>query len=264
MTASDKGLLRQPSIKRQLVLNSLPDNDVSLSLTADLTAFHQQFDRFSLSLLIVSVVLVSIITLFSLLLSRRVFMPFESLHKTLLYRASHDDLTGLHNRVTINEQLGIKISEAQRNNSGFFVALLDIDHFKRINDNYGHSAGDTILREVATRLKQTLRDYDVVGRYGGEEFIVFAADDLAGCKARLLRLKQAISKDSFNSKNQDIKLTISIGACFVDFQQCEARVSSATLIEVADQALYKAKSEGRNRVVIQSHDNELFARKILN
>lgn len=264
MTAADKGLLRQPSINRQLILNSLPDDDVSLSLTADLTAFHQQFDRFSLSLLIVSVVLVSIITLFSLLLSRRVFMPFESLHKTLLYRASHDDLTGLHNRVTINEQLGIKISEAQRNNSGFFVALLDIDHFKRINDNYGHSAGDTILREVATRLKQTLRDYDVVGRYGGEEFIVFATDDLTGCEARLLRLKQAISKDSFNSKHQDIKLTISIGACFVDFQQCEARVASATLIEVADQALYKAKSEGRNRVVIQSHDGELFARKILN
>lgn len=261
--ATEQASFRQRRIHKQLILDSLPENDVSLSLSADLTAFHQQFDRFSLCLLIVSAVLVSLITLFSLLLSRRVFMPFESLHKTLLYRASHDDLTGLHNRVTVNEQLNLRISEAQRTASGFFVALLDIDHFKRINDSYGHSAGDSILRDVATRLRETLRDYDMVGRYGGEEFIVFATEDFAGCEARLLRLKQAISKDSFDCKSQNIRLTISIGGCFVDFAHCQDKIAPATLIEVADQALYEAKSMGRNRVVIQSHDGEQFARKIL-
>lgn len=244
-------------------IHVLPADDVSLLMTADLSAFHQQFDRFSQSLLTVSGILVGLITIFSLLLSRRVFMPFEKLHKKLLYRASFDDLTGLHNRVTVNELLSLKMAEAQRNNDCFFVALLDIDHFKQINDNYGHSTGDGVLTAVAARLKATLRDYDVVGRYGGEEFIVFACEQLTGCEARLLRLKQAISNEAFNYKNRSINLTISIGTCFVDFNHFQAPLSPETMIELADKALYEAKSQGRNRVVLKHHDGARFEHKTL-
>lgn len=254
---------RQRFIHKELILSSQPQADVSLYLTADLRDFHQRFDRFSLNLLLLSGVLVSLISLFTLLLSRRMFMPVESLHKKLLYRASHDDLTGLHNRVTVNEQLNLQITEAQRKNSSFFVALLDIDHFKQINDSYGHSAGDSILTHVAFRLKSTLREYDVVGRYGGEEFIVFANDELASCEARLLRLKQAISTKDFSYKNHSITLTISIGACFIDFERFQAPLSPETLVELADQALYDAKSQGRNRVVIQHHSGQKFTQKVL-
>ncbi len=244
-------------------VDALPTGDVSLYMSADLSAFHQQFDRFSHTLLVVSAVLVGLITLFSLLLSRQMFMPLERLHKNLLYRASHDDLTSLQNRVTVLELLTMQLAEAQRNKSCFFVALLDIDHFKQINDSYGHSAGDGILTAVASRLKATLREYDLLGRYGGEEFIVSANEQLAGCEARLLRLKQAISKEEFNYKQHSINLTISIGACFIDFSHFQAPLSPETLIELADKALYEAKAQGRNRVVLKHHDGTRFEHKTL-
>lgn len=190
-------------------------------------------------------------------------MPFEHLHKKLLYRASYDHLTRLKNRVTVTELLTMQMAEAQRNKSCFFVALLDIDHFKQINDSYGHSTGDGILAAVAARLKTTLRDYDLLGRYGGEEFIVSANEQLAGCETRLLRLKQAISNEEFNYKQRSINLTISIGACYIDFSQFQAPLSPETLIELADKALYEAKAQGRNRVVLKHHDGVDFKHKTL-
>jgi diguanylate cyclase (GGDEF)-like protein len=116
---------------------------------------------------------------------------------------------------------------------------------------------------VAARLKATLRDYDLLGRYGGEEFIVSANEQLAGSEARLLRLKQAISNEEFNYKHRSINLTISIGACFIDFSHFQAPLSPETLIELADKALYEAKAQGRNRVVLKHHDGTRFEHKTL-
>ena len=245
---------RRPFISKRLESNAFPSEDIQIFMTADLSQFKQQFNRFSLNLLFVSALLVSLITLFSLIVSRRVFKPLEKLHEKLVYRASYDHLTGLHNRVTITELIALQLAEAKRTEAQFFVALLDLDHFKQVNDTHGHSAGDMVLSKAAERLKSVLREYDVLGRYGGEEFIVSASEHIEGCEARLLRLKHKIAGEAFYYKNRAIDLTISMGVCFIDFKHYKAPLSPETLIEWADQALYQAKSQGRDQIVLKILD----------
>lgn len=242
---------RQPFIHRQLDIASLPADDISVVISADFSTFHQQFDRFSRTLLIVTAILVFIITLISLTVSRRMFMPLESLHKKLLYRASHDPMTGLSNRITANENFHRQLNQAQRTGKPLMVALLDIDHFKQINDSLGHAAGDQVLTEVAQRLKRCLRQYDVLGRFGGEEFIVVTSLPQGDSEGQLQRLKNTIADGEFIYKGNALSLTISIGACFVDFASYKDPLSPGKLLEWADQSLYEAKNKGRNKIVIK-------------
>jgi diguanylate cyclase (GGDEF)-like protein len=125
-----------------------------------------------------------------------------------------------------------------------------LDHFKAVNDSHGHTAGDMVLAEVATRLKHSLRSYDVLGRYGGEEFIIAGQLPIVDCRLNLLRIKSAVSEMIFNYKNKRIEMTVSVGACFIDFSDFSGEVTLERLIEWADQALYEAKTQGRDRVVI--------------
>jgi diguanylate cyclase (GGDEF)-like protein len=243
---------RQRFISRQIPIQGLPAGDVSLFMTADLSEFHHQFDHFSFVMLVVTGLLVTVITVISLLFSKRIFTPFESLQRKLQHRASYDHLTGIQNRFTANEQFYRLLSESKRKENAFFVALIDIDHFKKINDTFGHSAGDMVLAEVAHRLKSCLREYDVLGRYGGEEFIVASSLSLAGCEASLLRLKNKISAKPFQHRDQLSSLTISIGASHIDFQHFSSMITPQALLEWADQALYEAKSQGRNQIVIKT------------
>jgi diguanylate cyclase (GGDEF)-like protein len=254
---------RQRFLNKEVTVPALPEDDVTLLMSADLSAFHQQFDRFSIVMLSVTAVLVSLITLFSLFFSRRLFMPMESLHKKLLHRASYDNLTELQNRITALEQLYRHHAEARRSGQAYFVALLDIDHFKTINDSYGHSAGDRVLAEVARRLKTCLREYDVLGRYGGEEFLVAASLSFEDCQNHLLRLKNKISEQQFHFKDREIALTISIGACFVDYATLSSELTPETLVEYADQALYEAKAQGRNQIVIKSREPDSILTSIV-
>ncbi|WP_297808761.1 diguanylate cyclase [uncultured Methylophaga sp.] len=241
---------RQRFISRQININDLPRGDIKLYMTADLSDFHRQFDRFSINMLIVTFLLVTLITIASLLVSRRMVMPFENLQKKLLHRASFDHLTGIHNRLTVSELCQRSLAESQRAEKPFFIALLDLDHFKAVNDSHGHTAGDMVLSEVAQRLKSSLRNYDVLGRYGGEEFIIAGQLSANDCRHNLLRIKDVISGELFSYKDKRIDMTLSIGACFIDFADFSGEVTLQRLIEWADQALYKAKSEGRDRVVI--------------
>lgn len=243
---------QQQFIHRHLDIASLPTNDISVIISADLSGFHQQFDSFSRSLLIVTAILVLVITLLSLTISRRVFMPMESLHKKLLYRASHDPMTGLSNRITANENYYRQLIQAQRTEKPFMIALLDIDHFKQINDSMGHAAGDQVLIEVAQRLKRCLRQYDVLGRFGGEEFIVVTSLTFHDTDQQLRRLKNVIADSDFVYKGKALSLTISIGACFVDFASFKRQLTPRSLLEWADQSLYEAKAQGRNRIVIKN------------
>lgn len=254
---------RQRFISKQVAIDGLPAKDVSLFMTADLSEFYRQFDRFSIAMLIVTAVLVTTITLISLLFSKRVFTPFESLQKKLLHRASFDHLTGIHNRFTASEQFHRMLAEAQRTEKAFFVALLDIDYFKKVNDTYGHAAGDMVLAEVASRLKSCLRQYDVLGRFGGEEFIVAASVPIKDCENSLSRLKSKIEGQPFQYRDKSIALTISIGASFVDFNTFSGMLTPQALLEWADQALYEAKSQGRNQIVIKNCNESSLKTKTL-
>ena len=161
-------------------------------------------------------------------------------------RAMKDGLTGLWNRAAFLEIFKQELSRAERANASTGLLLLDLDHFKRINDSYGHLAGDAVLREMALRFKQNVRSYDFVGRYGGEEFLIA----LPGCDRAQLRkraegIRKAISDEPVRVCKVEIPVTVSIGAVVAS----TGAISILDVLRVADRALYKAKNAGRNRSV---------------
>lgn len=158
-----------------------------------------------------------------------------------------DALTQLFNRGHWEEQLRQEFARMQRSKRPSTLIMLDIDHFKQINDKYGHPAGDEVIREVARRIKRTKRSTDVAGRYGGEEFAVLLLDtepDQALYFAE--RLRKVVEKKPVEFEQHTISLTISVGIA-----QNSADIESAqNWIEKADEALYTSKREGRNRVTM--------------
>ncbi|GAC1631563.1 MAG: diguanylate cyclase [Candidatus Acidiferrum sp.] len=166
------------------------------------------------------------------------------------YRATHDVLTGLWNRGVILELLQRELQRGRRDqeHSGVTILLGDIDHFKNVNDTFGHAAGDAALRAVAKSLTDSVRNYDAVSRYGGEEFLLV----LPGCDAavggeRAEFVRHLIEISPVATGEARIPLTISIGiAHSSEWPGLDAEL----FIKKADEALYRAKTEGRNRVVI--------------
>ena len=163
----------------------------------------------------------------------------------LRFEATHDTQTGLLNHGAILEILGKEVLRARRERTSLGVMMLDLDHFKSINDRYGHMAGDTVLREVARRIQLCTRPYDSVGRYGGEEFLVVAPGcDLENTKLLAERLRAAISNEPINDAVVSISVTVSVGVSTA----LEGKESNQVL-RATDEALYAAKIQGRNRVV---------------
>ncbi len=157
--------------------------------------------------------------------------------------ANSDALTGLQNRRRATERLEAELARARRYNTPLSVALCDIDHFKQVNDKHGHNMGDEVLIRVAATLQETLRQVDLVGRWGGEEFLVLLPDtDLEGAHIVGERLRIAVEAlPAFDGGPQ--RVTSSIGVATFQGED-----NSAVFIDRADQALYKAKKAGRNRV----------------
>ena len=159
-------------------------------------------------------------------------------------QARTDPLTGLSNRRYLNELLVRDIARARRTRESYSVAILDIDHFKRVNDRYGHAAGDQALVHLAFVAKSGVRETDVICRYGGEEFIVLLPGaGAAGAHFVVDRLRMLIEKTPFVHGSE--KITIRFSAGVAELQPDE---EAAQLVERADQALYQAKRGGRNRV----------------
>jgi len=162
-------------------------------------------------------------------------------------RSTHDGLTGVINRGEFEQRLITECKSADRRQQSVALLMVDVDFFKRINDNHGHQAGDRALQAVAKLLGETMRPGDLVARYGGEEFaIILPSTDETGAIAAAERLRRAIEKTSINcSPNVDIGITVSVG--------CADRQPNAMtpedLVKAADTALYQAKETGRNRVV---------------
>lgn len=175
----------------------------------------------------------------ALLEMRRLVSELEMISTT-------DGLTGLRNRRAFDEKL---LDEHQRNartQHPFSLLLIDVDHFKSYNDNFGHQAGDDALGEVARIMQYTVRNYDMAARYGGEEFAVILPNtEKKGAMELAERLRRAIERAEWQNR----KITVSIGVATIGFDQ-----SIPLLIEKADRALYTAKERGRNRVVDADDD----------
>ena len=174
-------------------------------------------------------------------------------NEMLKYIGLTDSLTGVYNRRYIDRRLIEEIARARRQAYRISCMYIDIDHFKQVNDTLGHQAGDEVLREVATRIKNELRMSDALGRFGGEEFVVLLIDaDLESAIAVAQRIRNSVASHPFHlSTGGQLELSVSIGvATLEDFERDHAIEGVAhQLVAHADSALYQAKAGGRNRVV---------------
>ncbi|MGU9852665.1 diguanylate cyclase [Pseudomonas koreensis] len=173
------------------------------------------------------------------------------LHKRELLALSRtDSLTGLLNHGAWKDQLEIAFQRCRRQQQGAAIALIDIDHFKAINDTYGHVAGDIVLRQLSKMLKQNLRAADVAGRYGGDEFCVILPDlPLFSAAQAMEALRERFAILGYE-QNPALKVSLSIGLAAYD----PAHSDATRWLNDADQALYEAKATGRNRVICNSDD----------
>jgi diguanylate cyclase (GGDEF)-like protein len=151
------------------------------------------------------------------------------------------------NRTTIMKLLGAELARARRG-SPVCVAMIDADHFKNVNDTYGHQAGDAVLVALATRIRGALREYDAVGRYGGEEFIAV----LSNCKLEAAqvvceRIRRIVGDEPIATQAGPLTVTVSIGLVAFDAERADLE----GIVGAADAALYRAKNNGRNRVEIE-------------
>ncbi len=166
--------------------------------------------------------------------------------ETLRFQATHDPLTGLWNHCEVLSILDREHDRAARDEQRLAVFLIDIDHFKQVNDLHGHLAGDAVLCQISARLTACVRSYDAVGRYGGEEFLVVVPGmDQAGAVALAWRITTRVSERPFPTPEADVRATASVG---VALSGPGEPFSPMALVRAADLALYRAKQAGRNRV----------------
>jgi diguanylate cyclase (GGDEF)-like protein len=170
------------------------------------------------------------------------------MYKRALDTALKDPVTGINNRAALNATIDREVNLSHRHGYALSVIMLDLDHFKRINDKYGHLAGDTVLRTLAGRVTDCTRGSDMVFRYGGEEFtVVLSNTEIDGAALLAERIRKAIAAVPIVIDDFEIPVTVSIGVSTL-----ETGDTSASLINRADAALYDAKTAGRNRVMIQT------------
>lgn len=166
------------------------------------------------------------------------------------YQATHDSLTGLWNRPAWKRLLNGEFERAYRNATSVAVLMIDLDHFKAVNDTYGHTAGDALLNKVGAVLQSLVRAYDHVGRYGGDEFILLAQQlSLDSAFDYAERIRATLAETKVLHEGSEISLTVTIGVSFAEILQ---ERSPDSMVRMADRALYKAKARGRNCVFVDS------------
>ncbi|MEI8354966.1 MAG: diguanylate cyclase [Deltaproteobacteria bacterium] len=163
--------------------------------------------------------------------------------KALAHEATHDPLTGILNRRAILDSLQKEISRAMRQGTLLSIGLCDIDHFKLVNDRYGHQTGDEVLRGFVSTIQDSLREYDLIGRYGGEEFLIVAPGASGSEEVIYERLLTRVAGQGIATRSGTVSITVSIGVV-----ELRGATTLDELLTDADSALYRAKNEGRNRV----------------
>jgi two-component system, cell cycle response regulator len=174
----------------------------------------------------------------------------ERLLRRLYESSTRDALTGAYNRSHFDERLRAEIAFASRHAAEMALIMIDVDHFKRVNDTYGHQAGDLVLKELVNVAQRSLRTEDIFARFGGEEFaIILRGINLVGAYQLAERLRLALAGTPIAADAKTIRVTLSAGCATMTC--CAAPVAPTELIRVADRRLYLAKTSGRNRVVAE-------------
>ena len=172
----------------------------------------------------------------------------ENLHLSMRL-ATIDPLTGLYNRHYLGSHLRTLVTRARDMDRPLSMVMIDIDHFKQVNDTYGHAAGDKVLRAIAERISHNVRGVDLAARFGGEEFVIVMPDtDLAAARQIAERLRKVIAADTYDTgrDNIAIPLTVSMGIASLNRDDMDG----TTVLARADDALYRAKRAGRNRLEV--------------
>lgn len=181
----------------------------------------------------------------------------NTVNRARLLRSGFTDvLTGWNNRRYLSVRLVEELARARRDGSGLVCLMLDVDHFKSVNDTWGHAAGDMVLRELAQRIESQVRASDVAARYGGEEFVVLLPDtEVASARLLAERIRKAISATPFDlPSGETVTVTVSIGISEVtpEHDETDLKTVGDSLVARADVALYAAKSAGRDRVIVEA------------
>jgi len=163
--------------------------------------------------------------------------------------ADVDGLTGLYNRRHFFELAQYEFDKCKAKKESLALVMMDLDHFKSINDTYGHSFGDEVLKELSVRCKRIIRNKDIIGRYGGEEIILIMPQiDKESLVSITEGLRRAVEEEAFTHEGISVKVTMSLGVALMH----DGISNLEQLNQIADQALYEAKGNGRNQVVIKS------------
>ena len=157
-----------------------------------------------------------------------------------------DALTGLYNRRHMEERLNDEYQKFKRTEQGFSIMIADIDDFKKVNDKYGHDTGDTVLKTLSKNIREIVREYDVVARWGGEEFLMLFPNLMNGdSEGRAEEIRKAVERQGYLYENQEFSVTLTIGvATIIENETIEEAIKRA------DNALYEGKETGKNKVVI--------------
>jgi len=178
-------------------------------------------------------------------------LELTSRNSALAEISSRDSLTGLFNRRYVLDKIEIELNRALRHGTAMSLLLLDIDHFKQVNDSFGHMAGDDVLRNVGTVLKESCRVYDVPGRYGGEEFcLMLPQTGLQNTMTVAERIRSRVEGNTLHVGEGKVRITTSIGVAGIESSPEQGVNTALSLIDRADRALYSAKNLGRNRIEV--------------
>jgi two-component system, cell cycle response regulator len=175
-------------------------------------------------------------------------LALVSRSQRLLQMATSDHLTGLFNRGYVDDRFAIELSRARRYGKQLSIAVIDADRFKSLNDTHGHSAGDLVLRTIGSMLRESFRQSDTAGRYGGEEFVVILPEtDMEAAQRKVERLREQVANTPIELATRGEKIRMTISAGLASYPQDGE--DAADLFALADERMFQAKREGRNRVV---------------